>query len=130
MEESWEDERDPETGRWLTWQGKRLPLPRSEWPEDSPDFDAFSWYLNHQYPAEVAAGWLKARPDKPRCGCSSWSRHWMGSDYCPVPDDELYPEDWNDGRFLPVTLDGHGNVVDPSVTQHFEAPAAGERRLP
>lgn len=107
------DERDPETGRWLTWQGKPLPLPRSEWPEDTPNFDAASWYMNRQHPAEVAAGWVKAQPENPRCGCPSWSRHWMGNDLCPIPDYELYPEDWNDGMYLPVTLDAHGNVVKP-----------------
>lgn len=113
MDDPSEDARDPETGRWLTWKGKPLPLPRSEWPRESPGFDAFSWYLNRQHPAEVAAGWLKPLPEKPRCVCPSWSRHWMGSDSCAVPDEELYPEDWNDGRYLPVTLDARGAVVNP-----------------
>lgn len=115
MEEPVEDARDPETGRWLTWNGKPLPLPRSEWPEESPGFDAFSWYMNRQHPAEVAAGWLKAPPALPRCGCPSWGRHWMGNEFCAVPDAELYPEDWNDGRYLPVTLDARGRVVNPRM---------------
>ena len=113
MEEMWADERDPETGRWLTWHGKPLPLPRREWPEDSAGFDAFSWYMNRQRPAEIAAGWIKDQPAKPRCGCPSWSRHWTGDGSCLVLDRDLYPEDWNDGKYLPVTLDAHGNVVDP-----------------
>jgi hypothetical protein len=111
MVEPDDDERDPTTGRWLTWRGQRLPLPRTEWPEDSPDFDAFSWYLNRQHPAEVAAGWVKARPARPRCGCASWAKHWMGDQLCTVPDEDLYPEDWNGGRFLPVTLCGCGRVT-------------------
>ena len=108
---SFDDEWDPVSERWLTWMGKKLPLPRAEWPEDTPDFDAFSWYMNRQHPAEVAAGWHKARPENPRCGCSSWGRHWM--DWaCGKSDSEVYPVDWNGGEYLPLVLCENNHVID------------------
>lgn len=113
-----DDERDPLTGRWLTWMGKPLPLPRAEWPDESPGFDAFSWYLNRQHPSEVAAGWHKERPEKPRCGCSSWGRHWM--DWaCQKSDSDVYPADWNGGEFLPVILCENNHVIHADGTFYW-----------